>query len=388
VKVQEVPGDTDVAGSRTDRHQASVVIPGNRECCRVFLCARPSRRMRAADYAPCRACLYNPALTFSCLANSVLLIRGLHNLRAAHRDCVATIGNFDGVHLGHQAVLAALTERARAAGVPSLVITFEPQPMEFFRPEQAPARLTRLREKLEAISHCGVDRVLLIRFDAGFAAVDAQDFVHSILVERLGIRHLYVGDDFRFGRDRAGDFALLRAAGLQHGFGVESLATVAEAGCRVSSTRIREALQQGDLAHAEACLGRRYRICGRVAHGNKHGRTIGFPTINIPLLRRSTPLRGVFAVQVLGLADTPLPGVANIGNRPTLAGDDRFLLEVHLFDFAEQVYGRHVEIDFVERIRDEQKFESFDALRTQIQHDVQRAHVIHRSDMLTHRKSG
>ncbi len=318
----------------------------------------------------------------------MLLIQGLHNLRAAHRGCVATIGNFDGVHLGHQAVLGALTERARAMGLSALVITFEPQPMEFFRPEQAPARLTRLREKLEAIRNCGVDRVLLIRFNASFAEVEAHDFVRKVLVADLGIRHLYVGDDFRFGKGRAGDFALLRSMGEEHGFGVESLDTVSEDGGRISSTRIREALQQGELTHAARCLGRRYCICGHVAHGNKRGRTIGFPTMNVPLLRRSTPLRGVFAVQVLGLAEGPLPGVANIGNRPTLEGDDRFLLEVHLFDFSDEVYGRHVEIDFVERIRDEHKFESFEALRAQIQKDVQRARDILRMEAVEQRKSG
>ena len=322
------------------------------------------------------------------MAKPLLLIRGLHNLRATNRGCVATIGNFDGVHLGHQAVLSALTERARATGLPSLVITFEPQPMEFFRPEQAPPRLTRLREKLEAIACSGIDRVLLIRFNDDFANVDAQAFIREILVDRLGIEHLYVGDDFRFGKGRVGDFSMLRAMGGEHGFGVESLDTVADEGFRISSTRVREALQQGDLAHAERCLGRRYRICGRVAHGHKRGRTIGFPTMNVALLRRSTPLRGVFAVQVRGLSDEPLPGVANIGNRPTLAGDNRFLLEVHLFDFADEVYGRQVEVDFVERIRDEHKFESFDALREQIRRDVQRAREIHRLDALEHRQSG
>ncbi len=318
----------------------------------------------------------------------MLLIRGLHNLRAVHRGCVATIGNFDGVHLGHQAVLNALTTRARAAGVPSLVITFEPQPMEFFLPDQAPARLTRLREKLEAIACCGIDRVLLIRFNAAFASIDASAFVRGVLVEKLGIQHLYVGDDFRFGQNRAGDFALLRAMGHEHGFGVESLGTVADEDERISSTRIRQALQDGDLAHAERCLGRRYRICGRVAHGHKRGRTIGFPTMNVALLRRSTPLRGVFAVSALGVADAPLPGVANIGNRPTLKGDNRFLLEVHLLDFAGELYGRHVEVDFIERIRDEHKFESFDALRAQIGRDVQRARAIHRLDAVQHRRSG
>ncbi|WP_078118273.1 bifunctional riboflavin kinase/FAD synthetase [Thiosocius teredinicola] len=317
----------------------------------------------------------------------MLLIRGLHNLRAEHRGCVATIGNFDGVHLGHQEVFAALTRRARAAGLPSLVITFEPQPMEFFRPEQAPARLTKLREKLAAIHACDIDRVLLVRFDAAFAAVDARDFVQIVLVEKLGIHHLYVGDDFRFGQRRAGDFRLLKSMGAEHGFGVESLPTVADGGERVSSTRIREALQAGDLAEAERCLGRRYRICGHVGHGYKRGRTIGFPTLNVPLMRRSVPIRGVFAVEVLGIADTPLPGVANIGNRPTLAGDDRFLLEVHLFDFDGEVYGHHVEVDFVERIRDERKFDSFDALREQIQRDVIRAREIMNAPQIDQRRS-
>ena len=230
--------------------------------------------------------------------------------------------------------------------------------------------------KIEAIAACGIDRVLLIKFDHAFAAIAAEDFVSHTLVGQLGIQHLYVGDDFRFGQGRRGDFALLQRMGAAHGFGVESLATVADGGGRISSTRIREALQRGDLAHAGRCLGRRYRIAGRVAHGHKRGRTIGFPTMNIPLLRRSTPLRGVFAVQVVGLAADPLPGVANIGNRPTLAGDNRFLLEVHLFDFADEVYGRAVEVDFVERIRDERKFESFDALREQILRDAEQARAV------------
>jgi riboflavin kinase/FMN adenylyltransferase len=289
---------------------------------------------------------------------------------------VATIGNFDGVHLGHQAVFAALRERAVSTGLPATVITFEPQPMEFFLPDQAPARLTRLREKLEAIADCGIDRVLVIRFDAAFAAVEAETFVRDVLVQGLGIRHLYVGDDFRFGRDRRGDYALLEALGSEAGFAVESLATVACDGERVSSTRIREALQRGDLTHANHCLGRPYRISGRVAHGNKRGRTIGFPTLNVPLLRRSTPLRGVFAVEVAGLGPLALPGVANIGNRPTLHGDDRFLLEVHLFDHDADLYGRRVEVSFVERIREERRFESFDALRAQIQHDARHARRI------------
>lgn len=301
------------------------------------------------------------------------LIRGQHNLHTAHRGCVATIGNFDGVHRGHQAVFAELRRRASSLGLPSTVITFEPQPMEFFRPEQAPARLTRLREKLQAIEACGIDRVLLLEFNPALAAMSADDFITRVLMQGLAVRHLYVGDDFRFGHDRSGDFALLRAAGEAHGFGVENLDSVCHDDCRISSTLIRQALSAGELAIAESYLGRPYAICGRVAHGDKRGRTIGFPTMNIDLHRRVSPLRGVFAVRVSGLAEQALPGVANIGTRPTVSGDTRYLLEVHLFDFDRQVYGEHVQVTFVARIRDEKKFDSFDQLKLQIQADARQA---------------
>ncbi len=298
------------------------------------------------------------------------LIRGQHNLRASHRGCVATIGNFDGVHLGHQAVFRALRDKAAEYGLPATVILFEPQPMEFFRPEQAPARLTRLREKLIHIRACGIDRVLLLEFNGSLAELEAAAFVKRILVDGLGIRHLYVGDDFRFGRGRQGDFSLLRARGEEYGFGVESMDTVCHDDCRISSTRIRQALEVGDFATAEACLGRSYQICGRVGHGNRRGRTIGFPTLNINLHRRVSPLTGVFAVRVQGLAEGDLPGVANIGTRPTVDGEGRPLLEVHLFDFDRQVYGRQVGVSFVSRIREERRFPSFDDLKQQILKDA------------------
>lgn len=300
----------------------------------------------------------------------MLLIRGQHNLRSDHRGCVATIGNFDGVHLGHQAVFEALKARAREYGLPSLVITFEPQPLEYFHPDQAPPRLTRAREKLHLIREAGIDRILLLRFDQDLAMMPAADFVQEILVDALGIHHLYVGDDFRFGRQRKGDFAMLRTEGERCGFRVESLQTVSDACGRISSTRIREALAVGDLDTARCCLGRDYSVSGRVAHGHKRGRTIGFPTMNVGLARRKSPVSGVFAVRVDGLGDRLVDGVANVGNRPTLQGDDRFLLEVHLFDFDRQVYGEQVTVRFVERIRDEKKFESFDELRNQILHDA------------------
>ena len=304
------------------------------------------------------------------------LVRGLHNLRQAHRGCVATIGNFDGVHLGHQAVFARLCELGRRLGEPATVVTFEPQPQEYFVPEAAPARLTRFREKVAAIRATGVDRLLVLEFGARLAAMPAEAFVADLLVGTLGIRHLYVGDDFRFGQGRRGDVALLRQAGERHGFAVDRLDTVAHENARISSSRIRAALDEGDFATAAACLGRPYRICGRVVHGRKLGRGIGFPTANVDLHRRVSPVRGVFVVKVLGIDDGPLPGVANVGNRPTVDGGSRDRLEVHLFDFARDVYGAHVEVEFVRKIREERKFPSFEDLRRQIELDARAAREI------------
>lgn len=301
------------------------------------------------------------------------LIRGQYNLRTEHRGCVATIGNFDGVHLGHQRVFSALMERAKAFDVPATVIIFEPQPMEYFHVEQTPARLTRLREKLATIADCGIDRVLLLEFGPHLAGMPAEEFIQAVLVNGLAIKHLFVGDDFRFGRKRGGDFSLLQQAGAQHGFKVENMNTISLEENRISSTRIRLALERGDFVSAESCLGRPYQICGRVAHGNKRGRTIGFPTLNVNLHRLVSPLQGVFAVRVRGLDEQALPGVANVGSRPTVDGESQQLLEVHVFDFERQVYGEHVAVEFVERLRDEQKFESFSDLRSQIQLDADRA---------------
>ena len=301
------------------------------------------------------------------------IIRGLHNLRAEHRRCIATIGNFDGVHLGHQAVFRHLLQQAGAFGLPATVVTFEPQPMEFFAPDRAPARLTRMREKLRALKEADIDRVVLLEFGRKLSEMSAEAFVQELLVDGLDVRYLFVGDDFRFGKGRTGDIELLRRVGREHGFGVENMNTFAVGEERVSSTRIREALERGDLQLAAHNLGRPYRICGRVAHGDERGRTIGFPTANIDLHRKVSPLRGVFAVMVSGLDDHLQPGVANIGTRPTVAGDTRYLLEVHLFDFDRQIYGEHVEVEFRKKLRDEQKFDSFDALRQQIARDAQQA---------------
>jgi len=304
------------------------------------------------------------------------LVRGLHNLRPKHRGCVATIGNFDGVHLGHQSVFRHLLEKGAGMQLPTTVITFEPQPREFFQGPAAPARLTRLREKLQAIQEVGVERVVVLEFNTRLAAMPAERFVEELLVDGLGTRFLSVGDDFRFGSGRQGDFGLLQRMGRDHGFEVENMNTYRLDADRVSSTRIRELLTQGDFATANQYLGRPYRICGRIGHGDKRGRSIGFPTLNVNLHRRVSPLHGVYAVRVAGLEAESVPGVANIGVRPTVEGDTRYLLEVHLFGFDRSVYGEHISVEFVRKLRDEQRFESFEALRRQILLDADAAKTI------------
>ncbi|MCU7852915.1 MAG: bifunctional riboflavin kinase/FAD synthetase [Candidatus Thiodiazotropha sp. (ex Monitilora ramsayi)] len=304
------------------------------------------------------------------------LVRGLHNLKSDHHGCVATIGNFDGVHLGHQSVFRHLMEKGAELDLPTTVVTFEPQPREFFQAATAPARLTRMREKLQAIEAVGIERVVVLEFNKRLAAMLAERFVEELLVEGLGARFLSVGDDFRFGKGRMGDFELLRRMGEQHGFEVENMNTYKLDADRVSSTRIRELLTEGDFTTANQYLGRPYRICGRVAHGDERGRTIGFPTMNVNLHRRVSPLRGVYAVRVDGLGDKSHPGVANIGIRPTVEGDTRYLLEVHLFDFDRTVYGEHVNVEFVQKLRDEKRFGSFEELRQQILLDADVAREI------------
>ncbi|WP_010489674.1 bifunctional riboflavin kinase/FAD synthetase [Pseudomonas sp. S9] len=297
------------------------------------------------------------------------LVRGLHNLRPQHRDCVATIGNFDGVHRGHQAILARLRERAAELGVPSCVVIFEPQPREFFGPDTAPARLTRLRDKLALLAAEGVDRVLCLAFNRRLRELSAAEFVHKVLVEGLGVRHLEVGDDFRFGCDRAGDFAFLSAAAKREGFSVEAATTVELDGIRVSSTRVREALQNADFSLAEHLLGRPFQIAGRVLHGKKLGRQLNAPTANIQLKRHRVPLTGVYLVST-EIDGKTWPGVANIGVRPSVDSDGRAHLEVHLLDFAGDVYGRRLTVAFHHKLRDEQRFASLEALKTAIAADI------------------
>ena len=299
------------------------------------------------------------------------LIRGIHNLRSEHVGCVLTIGNFDGVHRGHQAVLSRLQEQAVQLGLPSCVMVFEPQPLEFFAREKAPARLSRLRDKYEAIAALNIDRLLCVKFDHVFAELTAAEFIEQILVRKLAVRFLVIGDDFRFGLQRRGDFALLVEAGRQYGFQVLSTDTLLHDQQRVSSTLLREALREGRLEDVTHMLGHPYTITGRVAHGAKLGRTIGFPTANIHLKRLVVPVQGVYAVQVL-IADAIHFGVANIGFRPTVNGT-RSQLEVHIFDFKGDLYGKQLQIQVCHKLRDEQKFPSFPALQTQITMDARQA---------------
>ncbi len=298
------------------------------------------------------------------------LIRGLHNLRPRHTGCVATIGNFDGVHLGHQAVLGQLAEKGQVLGLPTTVIIFEPQPLEIFQPGKVPPRLTRLREKLQALKRYAVDRVLCINFNERFAQLSAEAFIQGLLVEALGVRYLVVGDDFRFGKGRSGNFALLERAGKDNGFQAVPMRTFSIDGERVSSTRVREALEQGNLQEAEKLLGRPYRMCGRVAHGDKIGRTLGVPTANIFLHRKRSPLHGIFVVEVFGLEREPVWGAASIGSRPTVGGT-RTLLEIHLLDFDDHIYGKHLQINFLHKIRDEEKYDTMGALKARMMRDIE-----------------
>lgn len=300
------------------------------------------------------------------------LVRGRHNLERRHHGCAATIGNFDGVHRGHQAVLADLRSVADELALPATVITFEPYPREFFAPERAPARLTRLRDKLPLFAARGVDRTLCLGFNAELASMSAERFVRELLVDGLGVRFLMVGDDFRFGQGRTGDYSMLREQGRRWGFRVTRMRTVSDGGERISSTRIREALARGDLASAERLLGRPYAVEGRVARGDALGRELGWPTANLRFPRRRPPLQGIYTVRVDGAGLQGWPGVASLGTRPTVDGTD-YRIEVHLLDFDRDLYGRRIRVHFLEWLRDEARFDSLEALREQIARDVDEA---------------
>ncbi len=301
------------------------------------------------------------------------LIRDFHNLRPHHRGCVATIGAFDGVHLGHQSVLRQLIDKGRELGLPTTVIVFEPLPREFFAPHQAPARLMSFREKFLALRELGIDRVMRIRFSDSFREMGAMEFIRRLFVNGLEVRFIVVGDDLRFGRNRSGDFSLLKRAGQDFGFEVVDTHTLTFDEERVSSTRIREVLADADFALAEKLLGRPYSISGRVIVGQQLGRQLGVPTANLELHRLRSPLSGVFAVEVEGVGDKPLPGVANVGVRPTVDNLPKAILEAHILGFSGDIYRRNIRVVFRKRLRSEIKFDNLDQLREQIHRDIGQA---------------
>jgi len=299
------------------------------------------------------------------------LVRGLHNVSQRHQGCVLTVGNYDGVHLGHQRMIGVLKQRAAELRSTATVLVFEPSSREFIDPEGAPPRLTRWREKLVALAAQGVERLVTLRFDETMRAMTPQSFV-DLMVDGLGTRHIVVGNDFRYGCNAGGTIDSLRAAGEARGFGVEQIAPFVLDGVRVSSTAVRERLGRSDFAGAQRLLGRPYRMLGRVVHGRELGRALGFPTANLRLMRRRPPVQGIMAARVFGVAPQALTAVASLGTRPTVDGTD-MLLEVHVFDFAGDLYGREIEVEFVAKLRDEVKFDSLDALIVQMKVDAAQA---------------
>ena len=299
------------------------------------------------------------------------LVRGLQNVSQRHQGCVLTVGNYDGVHLGHQRMIGVLKQRATELRSTATVLVFEPSSREFIDPAGAPPRLTRWREKFLALAAQGVERLVTLRFDETMRAMTPQSFV-DLMVDGLGTRHIVVGNDFRYGCNAGGTIDSLRAAGEARGFGVEQIAPFVLDGVRVSSTAVRERLGRSDFIGAQRLLGRPYRMLGRVVHGRELGRALGFPTANLRLMRRRPPVKGIMAVRVFGIAPQALIAVASLGTRPTVDGTD-MLLEVHVFDFAGDLYGREIEVEFVAKLRDEVKFDSLDALIVQMKVDAAQA---------------
>ncbi|MHB0990478.1 MAG: bifunctional riboflavin kinase/FAD synthetase [Burkholderiales bacterium] len=300
------------------------------------------------------------------------ITHGLHP-GIAHASAV-TVGNFDGLHLGHQTMLKQLVSTARERDLTSCAVTFEPHPREFFNPDNAPARLSSLRDKLENMKSLGVEQVHICNFNRTLAEMPPTRFIDQILLDGLRMEYLLIGDDFRFGAQRGGDFALLQKQSATRGYALEAMHSVTTDGLRISSTAVREALANGSFDTAQRLLGRPYQISGRVIHGEKLGRTLGFPTANISIRHDNIPLSGVFIVQVRGLGAEPLPAVASLGIRPTVNPAARPLLEIHLLNFSDEIYGRILRVDFLAKLRDEEKYPTLSALTQQIQRDVACAH--------------
>jgi riboflavin kinase/FMN adenylyltransferase len=297
------------------------------------------------------------------------LIRGPLNLRERHRGCVVTIGTFDGIHLGHRALLSRLCKHAARLSRPAMVLTFEPMPREYLMPDQPPARLTSWRERWHILGGCGIDYMCVLRFDERLRNLSPPDFA-ALLATQLHSHQVVVGHDFRFGRKGEATASALAASGQVLGFEVDVVPPVLLDGARVSSSGVREALSRGDFELARSWLGRPYSMTGRVVRGNQLGRKLGFPTANLRTGRRRAPVAGIFAVRVHGVAASPLPGVASMGTRPTVTGSGEMLLEAHLFDFAADLYGREIEVEFVSKLRDEERFADLDALVVQMNKDA------------------
>lgn len=300
----------------------------------------------------------------------IRLIRGFSHAPPFPNGCVLTIGNFDGVHLGHRAVIEMLAARGRERNLPTVIMLFEPQPLEYFLADNAPSRLMRLREKILALNELPIDNVVIVRFNRALANLEPEQFIQQILISKLNVKHLVIGDDFHFGKARRGNFNLLKEQSESLGFTVEKSTAYRLTDFRVSSTLIRDALNADDLAQAQQLLGRDYSICGRVAQGDKLGRTLGFPTANIKMLRRNTPIHGVFAVTMTGIDNREFQGVANVGTRPTIDGNHKVILETHLFNFDQDIYGRYVSVHFKHKLRQEMRFVSLEQLQSQIRHDA------------------
>lgn len=308
----------------------------------------------------------------------MIVTHGPGAVRPASRISAVTIGNFDGVHTGHQAMLGLVADAARTRGLETCVLTFEPHPREVFSPHDAPTRLTSMREKLELLDYCGIDHTHVVQFTPEFASLSPEAFVERLLAGTLGARWVLIGDDFRFGAKRSGDFTTLSALGKRFGFDVEAMPTIMQAGTRVSSSAIRSALAAGNLARAAEFLGRNYSISGRVLHGDKLGRELGFPTANVQLDHNRPPVNGIFAVLLHGAGPEPRAAVASLGTRPTVkAGDAAAVLEVHVFDFSGDLYGHHVRVEFIAKIRDEEKYPDLEILKAQIGMDCDAARAIH-----------
>ncbi len=311
------------------------------------------------------------------------VFRGLPNA-AARAPCALAIGNFDGVHLGHQVLLSRLRDAASRLDLDAAVMTFEPHPRAFFAQmhgdiSKAPTRIANLRDNLNSLTKAGVDRVIVEHFNAHFASLSPQDFIQKILVEGLHVKWILVGEDFRYGAKRAGDIAMLIAAGKHFGFEVETVEAVQDNGTRISSSAVRATLAIGDFAEAKNLLGRHYFISGHVVHGQKLGRTLGFPTLNLRVAHHRPAVQGIFIVQVHGLADQPLPGVASIGVRPTVDDSGRVLLETHLFDYNANAYGKLIQVEFLEKIRDEEKYIDLPTLTAAIERDATQAKTYFRN---------